>query len=257
MAIPVIGSPLVLNVVTGVNFQYRIKASGQPYAFDADPLPVKSNVDTAKGALGGRIKDAGVYSVTISATNADGTGTATLIITAVTGAPGSDNGQVTVYQAKWWNDRDATERIDYADLDSAGQPILAFNQGAIGEDQLKPFTFEIKVNAIGGPGRILQFTLPTDIPFDQAAASAQRLGTMDAVGLTAGDPVICNNFIRPTGGQDPQHDGLPNGSRNDPLPLFIYAGVETDDVVTFYGYTEGGPITILAGSRINARAFTL
>jgi hypothetical protein len=249
MAIPVIGSPLVLNVVTGVNFQYRIKASGQPFAFDADPLPVKSNVDTAKGALGGRIKDAGVYPVTISATNDDGTGTATLVITAVTGAPGSDNGQVTVYQAKWWNDRDATERIDYADLDSAGQPILAFNQGAIGEDQLKPFTFEIKVNAIGGPGRILQFTLPADVVFTAAAANSIRLGTLAAIGVTAGDPVICINFIGP--------DNVPNGESGTPLPVFIYAGVETDDSVTFYGYTEGGPFTILEGSRINARAFTL
>ena len=242
MAIPVIGSPLVLNVVTGVNFQYRIKASGQPYAFDADPLPVKSNVDNDKGALSGRIKDAGVYSVTISATNDDGTGTATLVITAVTGAPGSDNGQVTVYQAKWWNDLDATERIDYADLDSAGQPILAFNQGAIGEDQLKPFTFEIKVNAIGGPGRILQFTLPTDISFDQAAATRNGLGHWPRVGLTAGDPVICNNFIRPTGGQDPQHDGSPNGSRTDPCHFSFMPGLRPMMSVTFYGYTEGGPI---------------
>jgi hypothetical protein len=257
MAIPVIGSPLVLNVVTGVNFQYRIKASGQPYAFDADPLPIKTDVDNDTGAFKGRVKDAGVHSVTISATNDDGTGTAVLVITAVTGAPGSDNGQVTVYQAKYWNDLDATERIDYADLDSAGQPILAFNQGAIGEDQLKPNTFEIKVDAIGGFGRILQVTLPTDIIFTSQPVVPQRLGTLAAVGVTAGDPVICDNFIRPTGGQDAAHDGGPNGDTDPPVALYIYAGVEVDDVVTFYGYTSTGTVTILQGSRINARAFTL
>lgn len=251
MAIPVIGSPLVLNVVTGVNFQYRIKASGQPFAFDATPLPIKTDVDNDTGVIKGRVKDAGVYSVTISATNADGTGTATLVITAVTGVPGSDNGQVTVYQAKYWNDLDATERIDYADLDSAGQPILAFDQGAIGEDQLKPNTFEIKVDAIGGAGRILQFTLPADAIFLLDAPHSLRLGTLAASGLTAGDPVICNNFIGP--------DESPNGENGTPLPVYIYAGIETDDTVTFYGYTEGLPegFTLLKGSRINARAFTL
>ncbi len=80
---PVITSPLTANGSVGVAFTYQITATHSPDSYNATPLPPGLGVNTGTGVISGTPTAAGTYSVTISATNSHGTGSATLVITIV------------------------------------------------------------------------------------------------------------------------------------------------------------------------------
>ena len=78
---PVITSGLTGNDTVGVPFTYTITASNNPISFNATGLPPGLSVNTATGVISGIPTTAGTYSVTLSATNVKGTGSATLTLT--------------------------------------------------------------------------------------------------------------------------------------------------------------------------------
>ena len=81
--IPVITSPPTATGTVGVAFTYPITATNNPTSFNATPLPAGLSVDTTTGVISGTPTTAGVTTVTISATNQHGTGSALLVITIV------------------------------------------------------------------------------------------------------------------------------------------------------------------------------
>ena len=85
-AVPVISSPLTATATAGAAFTYQIVASGNPTSYNATPLPAGLSVNLATGAISGTPTTAGTSSVTISAVNAGGTTSATLVITVNTAA---------------------------------------------------------------------------------------------------------------------------------------------------------------------------
>lgn len=78
---PVISSSLTATGTVGTAFSYQITASGSPTFFGAAGLPTGLNLNTTSGAITGTPTVAGTFSVTVSATNSAGTGSATLVIT--------------------------------------------------------------------------------------------------------------------------------------------------------------------------------
>jgi PKD repeat protein len=78
-AAPVI-APTASGVV-GLPFSYQIAGSGNPTSFGASGLPAGLSVDPASGLITGTPAAAGTTVVTITATNAGGTGTVSLTIT--------------------------------------------------------------------------------------------------------------------------------------------------------------------------------
>ena len=84
---PVITSSLSANAVVGTAFSYTITAANSPASFNATPLPAGLSVDTTKGIISGTPTVSGTFSVTISATNVTGTGSATLSLTIAGQAP--------------------------------------------------------------------------------------------------------------------------------------------------------------------------
>ncbi|MCU0793856.1 MAG: Ig-like domain-containing protein, partial [Opitutaceae bacterium] len=80
-AAPVISSPATASGVVGQPFAYRIAATNTPTSFAATGLPAGLAVNTTSGLISGTPAAAGTSSVTLSATNATGTGNASLTLT--------------------------------------------------------------------------------------------------------------------------------------------------------------------------------
>ncbi len=77
-AVPVILGGLSSGGLVGDNFEFRISATNNPTGFSASGLPPGLSVNPATGLITGTPTAAGTFAVTLGATNAVGTGTATL-----------------------------------------------------------------------------------------------------------------------------------------------------------------------------------
>jgi hypothetical protein len=80
---PVITSPTSSTGVAGSNFTYQIAATNSPTSFNATGLPGGLSINTANGAISGIPTTVGTSIVTLSATDAGGTGTASLTLIVV------------------------------------------------------------------------------------------------------------------------------------------------------------------------------
>ncbi|MFZ4765885.1 MAG: S8 family serine peptidase, partial [Roseimicrobium sp.] len=78
---PAITSSLTAQAVLNVPFVYVITATNSPTAFSATGLPLGLAIDTSTGAITGSPSQSGAYPVTLTASNADGTDTETLVLT--------------------------------------------------------------------------------------------------------------------------------------------------------------------------------
>jgi fibronectin type 3 domain-containing protein/regulation of enolase protein 1 (concanavalin A-like superfamily) len=88
-AAPVINSVLAMTGTNGRAFTYAIGTFNRPTGFGATGLPSGLSINTSSGVISGSPSVTGTFAVTISASNALGTGSATLVITLLPAAPGS------------------------------------------------------------------------------------------------------------------------------------------------------------------------
>ena len=85
MSAPVITSLLTASGAVSSPFSYNIVATNSPTSYNATGLPAGLSINTATGEITGSPTGTGVFNVTVSATNAYGTDTETLVITITTG----------------------------------------------------------------------------------------------------------------------------------------------------------------------------
>jgi hypothetical protein len=76
-------NPLTAGGTIGTPFSFTIAASGSPTSFSASPLPAGLSIVPTTGAITGTPTVIGTTAVALNATNASGTGSATLTITVV------------------------------------------------------------------------------------------------------------------------------------------------------------------------------
>jgi len=84
---PVIISALNAGAVNRQRLTYQIAATSSPFSFSASGLPLGLRVNSTTGLISGVATVSGTSSVTISASNAGGTGSATLVLTVITPPP--------------------------------------------------------------------------------------------------------------------------------------------------------------------------
>jgi Putative Ig domain len=82
--VPVISGAAIASVYANNSFSYTFTATGSPTTFAASGLPTGLSVPSAAtGTISGTPTESGVFSVTLSATNATGTGTKPLELTVI------------------------------------------------------------------------------------------------------------------------------------------------------------------------------
>ncbi len=97
-AAPIItNTPLTAGATVGTAFSFSITASGSPTSYSASPLPAGLSIVAATGVISGTPTTAGTTNVLLGATNATGTGNATLVITVAAAgvAPNITNSPLT------------------------------------------------------------------------------------------------------------------------------------------------------------------
>jgi len=78
---PVISSTLTVNAIAGAAFSYQITASNTPTSFSASGLPAGLALSSSTGLISGTVTTTGTSIISIGATNAGGSGNATLVVT--------------------------------------------------------------------------------------------------------------------------------------------------------------------------------
>lgn len=78
---PVITSATSANAVVNTSFTYKITASNSPKSFGATGLPAGLSVNASTGLISGKAISTGTYQITVSASNAAGTGAAKVSLT--------------------------------------------------------------------------------------------------------------------------------------------------------------------------------
>src|SRR5207248_4378318 len=158
---PVITSSLTATGQVAVAFSYTITATNSPTSYNAAGLPTGLSVNTSTGLISGTPTAAGTYSVTISATNAGGMGTATLTITINPAPPVITSSLTATGQVGVAFSYTISASNSPTSYNAAGLPTgLSVNTStgvisgipAIGTDAGSPYSVTISATNAGGTG---------------------------------------------------------------------------------------------------------
>ncbi|MDB6128984.1 MAG: hypothetical protein JWM04_91 [Verrucomicrobiales bacterium] len=81
---PVINSSSTTNAMIGAAFSYQVTGTGNPTSFGANGLPAGLRISTSTGLITGTPTQAGLFQVSLTANNANGSGVAVLSLTVST-----------------------------------------------------------------------------------------------------------------------------------------------------------------------------
>ena len=192
---PVVSSASSVSGITGTVFSYNITASNSPTSYAAVGLPSGLSINTSTGVISGTPITAGISSVTISATNAGGTGTKVLTITitaAISPAPvisSAATASGTVGTAFSYSITASNSPTSYAATGlPAGLSVKALT-GVISGTPTNSGTSTVTISAInsGGTGtKVLTITINPSAPvISSVAATNGMVGTIFSYSITA------------------------------------------------------------------------
>ena len=239
-AAPVINSTLTASGTQGTITTYTISATNNPSSFDATNLPPGLSVDKTSGQITGTpTTTAGSpFSVTISATNAGGTGSATLVFTINPPAPvinslltasGTVGTPITTYAITGTNTPTS--------FNATGLPpglVVSTTTGDIsgtpsaGADAGSPYSVSISATNAGGTGTAtLSFTiLPAAPAINSSLTDSGFVGNAYSYTITASNNPTSFNAT-----------GLPSG-------LSVNTGTGTISGTPAAGSETGSPYSV-------------
>lgn len=211
--LPEIKSPLTAFYNVNNQVSYTVKAINNPLSFTVTGLPQGLTYDDATRLITGTV-EVGVYNIEITASNAYGTSTSTLVLTGIKPTfPGTlelehydDGGQnVGYYDTTWGNGSSYIGREDDVDLRITNNATPSLTNTVSGEwlkytitvEQTK--SYRMKVNYSGTPATDAKFYLKldgqrftpdTDLPFFTGSTTNWRNIQFDVPEITAGIHVL-------------------------------------------------------------------
>ncbi len=146
---PAITSSLSSSGTVGSAFSYQITGSNSPTSYNASSLPSGLSVNTSSGMISGTPTTAGTTSVTISATNAGGTGSSTLTLT-VSNAPDVTPPVTSITSPLNNATVSGTSTITATASDNVGVVKVQFYMDGLlqGTDTVSPYTFSWNTNSV-------------------------------------------------------------------------------------------------------------
>jgi hypothetical protein len=116
--VPSITSALTASGTTNVSFGYQIVATNSPTSYNATGLPAGLSINTANGLISGTPTVVGSSNVTITAANANGSDTRTLVLTIATDLANLSLGKTTAVSSSINGNSTGAAAVD-ADLNGS------------------------------------------------------------------------------------------------------------------------------------------
>lgn len=205
-AAPVISSAGGVNAIQGETFGCQIIASNNPTNYAASGLPAGLVLNSSTGFISGSPNQPGSYPVTVSATNAAGTGNASLLLTVVTPEPAIFSALTATANTSTAFSYAIAATNSPTSFDAIGLPAgLSINTstGVISGTPITPGISEVTITATnafgtGKAGLILTVTMPPPVvtfasvnsiintPFSYTISATNNPTSYSAVGLPAG-----------------------------------------------------------------------
>ena len=186
---PVISSFLAQSGMVGTAFNYQITASSSPISYGATGLPGGLGINTSTGVITGTPTVAGTSNVTISATNASGTGSATLVITV------NSSASAPVISSSLAQSGAVGTAFNYQ-ITASGSPTsfgatglpagLLLASGTITGTPAAAGTFNVSISATNGSGTGTAQLVITIDPVGAVIPAVNVSGTLAAVNTTYG-----------------------------------------------------------------------
>jgi regulation of enolase protein 1 (concanavalin A-like superfamily) len=221
---PVITAGGTQTIHSGSLFRHQIVATNSPTRYAASGLPAGLTLNTASGEIVGVCGQGGTFTVTLSATNAAGTGTATQTL-ILDGNPPIEMPSVEHVTLSGATTRRVGDTLSfvvrvlsyYGPVTVTGQPRFSFNLGA----NTRTATY---ASGSGTPDHVYTYTLTAE---DVGATTLTTADTIDLNGGTLRDPypLWCALNIRPL-----SLTGLSIQAANSTPPPDTSSGWQSQDV---------------------------
>jgi hypothetical protein len=237
---PFISSAVAANGYTGKPFNYAITGTNSPTNYNATGLPSGLSVNSTTGVISGTPAVGGTFNVTISATNASGTGTALLVLAVYT-LPPLITSSATATGTKGY-------AFNYTNTASNGPTSFAAS----------PLPPGLSLNSITG---VISGTPTAAGTYSLTLSATNPLGTGTKVlTLTINPPVLTTIVMSPSSAQvavatTRQFTATGKDQFGNPLnpqPTFTWTvsggGTISSTGLFTAGTTAGGPFTVTAAS---------